>query len=45
MVCLWVRKYKKVNTVKQVEKKVLHNLPAQLTTFIGREKEIETVKV
>ena len=45
MVCLWIRKYKKVNTVKQIEKKVLHNLPAQLTTFIGREKEMETVKV
>ena len=25
------------------EKKVLHNLPAQLTTFIGRQKEMQTV--
>ena len=28
----------------QAEEKVLHNLPAQLTTFIGRKKEMETVK-
>ena len=28
----------------QEEKKVLHNLPAQLTTFIGRGKEMETVR-
>jgi len=28
----------------QDEKKVLHNLPTQLTNFIGREKEMATVK-
>ena len=26
------------------EKKVMHNLPAQVTNFIGREKEMQTIK-
>ena len=34
---------KEIITEKK-EKKTLHNLPAQLTNFIGRQKEMQTVK-
>jgi len=37
-------KDQKAETPKEEKTKPLHNLPAQLTNFIGREKEMATVK-